>query len=41
MPNRLLYYIDAEVIALLLFIALIAALEVGYRLVVRHTSFEG
>ena len=32
MPNRLLYYVDAEVIALLLFLALIAALEVGYRL---------
>ena len=32
MPNRLFYYVDAEVIALLLFVALIAALEVGYRL---------
>ncbi len=32
MPNTLFYYVDAGIIALLLFIALIAALEVGYRL---------
>ena len=32
MPNRLFYYVDAEIIAVVLFIALIAALEVGYRL---------
>jgi CDP-diglyceride synthetase len=32
MPNTLFYYIDAEVIALVLFLILIATLEGGYRL---------
>ena len=32
MPNTLFYYIDAEVVALILFLILIVALEGGYRL---------
>ncbi len=32
LPNTLFYYVDAEIIALVLLLALVAALEVGYRL---------